>query len=108
MNPEESGAGAAGLRAFAAEIGGDDFNGVTHLVQARSGALADSVGKSFSASHSQPAMSLPSFLLSGGIKVVGRDDCAARMTQISRAFNVSRVQDISDSISNPVGWFDAT
>jgi hypothetical protein len=40
---EDLGAGAAGLGAFAAEIGGDDFDGAAHFKEARAHATTDSL-----------------------------------------------------------------
>ena len=95
----ESSAGAAGLGAFPAEVGGDDFDGAAHFEEAGAHAAADALVEGiFAGGHDEfSAGEAGSFAFSGGI-VVGvefrGDDCGA-------AFVVAGVQNDADDVADP-------
>src|SRR5277367_1041857 len=93
-------AGAAGLGAFAAEIGGDDFYRAAHFEEAGAHAAANSlVERIFADWHNQFSAKPRWFAFSGGIVVViRRDDRRA-------AFVVPSVQDNADDVADPIGRF---
>src|SRR5208282_1275961 len=94
-----SGAGAAGLGAFAAEVGGEDFNGATHFEEARAHAGANALVEGiFAGGHDEfSAGEARGFAFGGGIVViVCRNDGGA-------AFVVAGIEDDADDVTNPVG-----
>ena len=97
----ESSAGAAGLGAFPAEVGGDDFDGAAHFEEAGAHAAADSLVEGiFAGGHDEfSAGEAGSFAFSGGIVVVVRGD------DRGAAFVVAGVQNDADDVADPVGGF---
>src|ERR1700734_1371328 len=73
LHKAESSAGAAGLGAFAAEIGGEDFDGAAHLEQAGAHAAADALfERVFADGHGEfAAGEAGRFALGGGVFVGG-------------------------------------
>src|ERR1700675_3311271 len=96
------------MRLLPPKIGSGNFYSAAHLIQTRTCALTDSVGKSLSPSHRQPPIWQFSFFFLRRVEIVASDDCAAGMTQIAGTLNVSSVQNISDGVANPVRRFDAS
>src|SRR5580692_2029174 len=94
-----SSAGAAGLGGFAAEVGGEDFDGAAHFEEAGAHAGADALVEGvFADGHGEFAAGEASgFAFGGGIVVVvGGDDGGA-------AFVVAGVEDDANDVANPVG-----
>src|SRR5579859_484562 len=94
-----SGAGAAGLGAFAAEIGGDDFHGAAHFEEAGTHAAAYSLfERIFTSGHDElsAGKACGFAFLSRIVVVVCGDDGG-------EAVVVACIQDDADDVADPVG-----
>src|SRR5271167_55652 len=98
---EDLGAGAAGLGAFAAEVGGDDFHGAAHFEKAGAHAAADSLVEGiFAGGHDEFSAGKPRgfAFLSRIVIVIRRDNRGAPLV-------VAGVQDDADDVADPIGRF---
>lgn len=97
----ELGVGAAGLGAFAAKIGGGDFDGTAHFEEARAHAAADALLEGvFANSGNEPAARAASgFAVGQGVvEIICGDDGGALLV-------VTRVENDTDDVADPVGGF---
>src|SRR5579863_1123433 len=95
------GVGAAGLGAFAAEIGTGDFDSAAHLEEAGAHAAADALFEGILArGGDELAVGEAGGLAFGRgiVEVVGGDDGGA-------LFVVARVEHDADDVADPIGWF---
>src|SRR5258708_15838113 len=96
------------LRLLTPKIWSGDFHCAAHLEKSRAHPFTDSISQGFFSSHGPPSVWQQSFFLFSRVKVVGRNDSAARVAQITRTFDIPGGENISDSVPNPVRRFDTS
>src|SRR5215472_2911920 len=109
-NPRNSCPGSSGLAYLQPEIGRASLNldGSAHLVQAGPHSFTDPIPQRVLGDDRSFSTWRVDFLLLHVVEIVGGNDGATRMGQISRSLHISFVQNITHGVSDPIGRFNAT
>src|SRR5258708_1450513 len=100
--------GAASLSHLFAKVGSLYFDRSADLIQSRSHSLTDSIRKGYFLCHNEFSIGQLGLFFIRLVQEIGRNDCTFCMREVLRRLNVSRIEDISDSVPYPIGWLDTT